>query len=295
MSTINVYNFLDGVNLCNIFANLIVLKIKNLFPDAKTEITVINVRNFFIIKGQTTCKTLINIAEIFQDYLNNYNEELSKKIRVFDMVLYDKSFDDLPLSITHEEDKYRSERHNSVQKLLNDYSKNKIYFNVKVDDVSKMVFFDCVEDQFNEVKNILDDNFDGYRYIKHDFSNEIYTSEKMYGLSMHNEKPYLMLLKFITDHVFKLGISKKIQLSINSDLNTKDLNNETINLTVGGNNHIVKREWLESLIMDVFPFDIESLKVRFSDCDDLLPLIVDLDFDKYSFSDVSMRHEMVLI
>jgi hypothetical protein len=295
MSTVNVYNFLDGVNLCNIFANLIVLNIKELVPDAKTEITVINVRNFFIIKGQTTCETLINIAELFQNYLNLYDEELSKKIRVFDMVLYGKQFDDLPLNISHKEVKSESEKIINLQKLINGFTKNKIYFNIKLDEQSKLLFFDCTDNQYNEIKLILEKHFDGYEYIKHDFSNEVYVSEKLYGLSMHNEKPYLFLLKFITDHLFKLGISKEIDLSINTNLNTLDLNNETINLKIKNLNHIVNKDWLESLVMDVFPFDLPTLKDKFKDCDNLINLIVECNLEDYSLSDLSVRHEMILI
>ena len=51
MNVTKYYNFLDGENLCNIFASLIVNKINESFPNANTEISVINVRNFFIIKG----------------------------------------------------------------------------------------------------------------------------------------------------------------------------------------------------------------------------------------------------
>jgi hypothetical protein len=295
MSTINVYNFLDGANLCNIFANLIVLKIKESFPDAKTEISVINVRNFFIIKGQTTSETLINIAELFQDFTNNYNEELSKKIRVFDMIVYGKEFDDLPLNISHKENKYELERFIEIQRLVNYHAKNKTYFNLKVDDLSKIIFFDCSEEQYSDVKNILERDFTEYDLIKHDFSNEIYFSEKIYGQTMHNEKPYLLLLNFITDHVFKLGISKKIDLSIVSTIHTKELTNENIDLKISNDDHIVKTNWLESLIMDVFPFEISDLQQRFSDCDDLTKLIIDSDFDGYSLSDLSVKHEMLLI
>jgi predicted RNA-binding protein with RPS1 domain len=295
MSTINVYNFLDGANLCNIFANLIVLKIKESFPDAKTEISVINVRNFFIIKGQTTSETLINIAEIFQDFLNNYNEELSKKVRVFDMILYGKEFDDLPLNISYKEIKKESIKINNLQKTINNHSKNKIYFNIKLDELSKIVFFDCQNEQYSDVKNILEKEFVGYELIKHDFSNETYISEKIYGQSMHNEKPYLLLFKFISDHLFKLGISKEVDMSISSVLHTKDITNENINLIISNDNHIVKREWLESLVMDVFPFELEKLKIRFSDCDDLTSFVIDSDTDNYSVSDLSIRHEMILI
>lgn len=295
MNTINVYNFLDGVNLCNIFANLILLKTKDSFPNVKTEISVINVRNFFIVKGYTSSENLINISEIFQDFLNNYNEELSKKVRVFDMISYGKDIDDYPLSLSYKENKKESRRFYEIQKIVNEYAKNKIYINLKVDDVSKIVFFDCNENQYGDVKNILIDNFKGYDYVKKDYSDEIYISEKIYGSTLHNEKPYLLLLKQISDHLFKLGISKEINLILNTSIQTKDLNNELVNLRIENENHIVKKDWLESLLMDVFPFELKTLKNRFSDCEDMISLVTDLNFEGYSIYDLSTRHDMILI
>ncbi len=295
MNTINVYNFLDGVNLCNIFANLILLKTKESFPDVRTEISVINVRNFFVVKGYTSSETLVNVAEIFQDYLNNYDEELSKKVRVFDMISYGKDVDDLPLSISYKENKKESQRYYELQNIVNGYAKNKIYINLKVDDTSKIVFFDCNENQYGDVKNILIDNFESYDYVKQDYSEEIYISEKIYGSTLHNEKPYLLLMKQISDHLFKLGISKEINLILNTSIQTKDLNNELINLRIENDNHIVKKDWLESLLMDVFPFELKALRDRFSDCDDMISLVTDLNFEDYSIYDLSTRHDMILI
>ena len=80
MVTSEVYNFLDGKNLCNIFASIVVNKINETFPNAKTEITVINVRNFFTIKGRTNSDQVLIISDFFQDFMNKYDEELSNSI-----------------------------------------------------------------------------------------------------------------------------------------------------------------------------------------------------------------------
>ena len=63
---IEVSSFLSGKNLCNIFADLVVKKINEVTPDAKTQITVINVRNFFIVKGVTTSDSVINLSDILR-------------------------------------------------------------------------------------------------------------------------------------------------------------------------------------------------------------------------------------
>ena len=59
MNTLDVYNLLDGKSLCNIFASVIVNKINDSCVDAITEITVVNVRSFFIIKGKIKVKNYL--------------------------------------------------------------------------------------------------------------------------------------------------------------------------------------------------------------------------------------------
>ena len=80
MNTLNVYNLLDGKTLCNIFASLIVNKINQLSPNSKTEISVINVRSFFIVKGITNSGIAINPSEILQEFLKPYGDEKSNGV-----------------------------------------------------------------------------------------------------------------------------------------------------------------------------------------------------------------------
>ena len=82
MSEIIVYNFLDGKNICNIFAKLIVNEINNITPESKVNIQVVNVRTFFVVRGVSSSGTVLNLSEIFQKFLKKYDEDLSKKIRV---------------------------------------------------------------------------------------------------------------------------------------------------------------------------------------------------------------------
>ena len=132
MNYIEFYNFLDGKNLCNIFANLIVKEINNKLPDAKTDILVINVRNFFIVKGTTTYNEVINLAELFQNYLKKYDKELSNKVRVIDSILYNKVVDQEPLNLKEVFIKSQEKKYQSLQQKLNRYTKEKVYFNFKL-------------------------------------------------------------------------------------------------------------------------------------------------------------------
>ena len=54
----------------------IVKEINKVSPDAITEIKVINVRSFFIVKGFTTSKNVINVSDILTELYQQYDENL---------------------------------------------------------------------------------------------------------------------------------------------------------------------------------------------------------------------------
>jgi|LauGreDrversion4_2_1035121.scaffolds.fasta_scaffold40588_3 hypothetical protein len=293
MNYIEFYNFLDGKNLCNIFANLIVKEINKNLPDAKTDISVINVRNFFIVKGTTTYNEAINLAELFQNYLKEYDTELSNKVRVIDSILYNKVVDQEPLNLKEVFIKSQEKKYQNLQQKLNRYTKEKVYFNFKLQERTNHVYYDCSSDQLSTVINILEEQFPNYILIKCDFSQEIYVSDKVYGLS-NNNRLYHFLLWSIKNHIFGLGISKKIDVSLYSDVNLNDMDNLTVNFVLHNDDHIVNTHWLESLVLDVFPFDVESLKSKYGNIDDLESLIMGND-EEYSFKQLSHSRDFILL
>ena len=293
MNYIEFYNFLDGKNLCNIFANLIVKEINNKLPDAKTDISVINVRNFFIVKGTTTYNEVINLAELFQNYLKKYDTELSNKVRVIDSILYNKVVDQEPLNLKEVFIKSQEKKYQSLQQKLNRYTKEKVYFNFKLQERTNHVYYDCSSEQLSTVITILEEQFPEYVLVKSDFSQEIYISDKVYGLS-NNNRLYHFLLWSIKNHIFELGISKKLDVSLYSDVNINDMDNLTVNFVLHNDDHIVKTEWLESLVLDVFPFDVESLKTKFGNVDDLEELIMGTD-EVYPFKQLSYSKDFILL
>ena len=293
MNYIEFYNFLDGKNLCNIFANLIVKEINNKLPDAKTDISVINVRNFFIVKGTTTYNEVINLAELFQNYLKKYDTELSNKVRVIDSILYNKVVDQEPLNLKEVFIKSQEKKYQSLQQKLNRYTKEKVYFNFKLQERTNHVYYDCSSEQLSTVITILEEQFPEYVLVKSDFSQEIYISDKVYGLS-NNNRLYYFLLWSIKNHIFELGISKKLDVSLYSDVNINEMDNLTVNFVLHNDNHIVKTEWLESLVLDVFPFDVESLNTKFGNVEDLEELIMGTD-KVYPFKQLSYLNDFILL
>ena len=256
---VEVYNFLDGKHLCNIFASLIVNKINESFPDANTKISVINVRNFFVVKGKTSSDVVLNLSDLLREFCEPYSEELANSIRVFDMILYGQKIELNNIIAEYCDDKNNNYE---IQEFVNDQAKLGLYLNLKVDYENNIYYFDCVDSEIEKVQYTILDRYPNATIIKKDFSLETYNSDQFYGLSNNNEKYYHILLRYITNHLFQRGISSKINLRLSSVGSLNEINNESVNLIVGGK-FIVNTDWLTSLILDVFPFDYEDLKERF--------------------------------
>lgn len=260
MNFVESYNFLDGNNLCNIFATLLVQKIENEVPDAKTEITVLNVRNFFLVKGKTTSTQVLNIADIFSDFLMKYSKEMSEKVRVIDLISYGENIKNtnhiLKLSFNKLELTNKFENEKFVNSLINE----NVFLNIKVNHKTKNIFYSCENCVDEYVKQIISVYLEGYNMIPSNFSDEIYISDKYYGLSKTPEKYYTCLLRNIAYHLFSTCVSKHLDFEIVFDIPYDEINSENIKLNITNDSHITKRDWLESLILDIFPMDLKSLE-----------------------------------
>ena len=293
MSYIEFYNFLDGKNLCNILANLIVNKINDKIPDAKTEISVVNVRNFFIVKGVTSYDKVLNIAELFQNFLKKYDVELSNKVRVIDSVLYNKIKENEPLNINIYFNKSLESHVSDLQKKLNGYTKEKIYFNLKIHEDTNHIYYDCQPDQISTTITILEKNFPSYTLIKSDFSQEIYISDEVYGLS-YDKKLYYYLLWSIKNHIFKLGLGKSMSCSLYSDVNINEIDNLNVNFILKNDDYIVKKEWLESLILDVFPFKLNEISNIYKSSYCLESNVIGSE-NNYEFNKLNYINDFILV
>jgi hypothetical protein len=70
-------------------------------------------------------------------------------------------------------------------------------------------------------------------------------------------------LRYITYHLTSLGISKNVNINLFSDEQIFTLDNLNVEFSLDGQ-HIVKKDWLESLVLDVFPFEYNELKNKFN-------------------------------
>jgi hypothetical protein len=257
---IEVSNLSVGKNLCNILAELIVKEIDKNSPSAKTEISVVNVRSFFIVKGITSSDNQINVTEIFKNFYKDYCDRPDEIVKIFDLIKYSvdlkSNIFQISLSIK-KEDNSIIER---FQKLSNEIKKDGYDIIMKIDKINKTVHYDIESIKifsYSILKNLIKD----YTLCKDNFSNEIYKSDKFYGLSNNGVKYYYVLVNKIIYNLLNRGFCNNIEFSISNDLDINDINNENINLKIL--NDVSKEGVLESLVLDVFDFEYSKLKNQF--------------------------------
>ena len=255
---IEVSSFLTNKSLCNIFADKIVKKISEVTPNAKTQITVLNVRSFFIVRGYTSSEVVVNVSDILSEIYEKYESELVKTVRVVDTILYNKTTDE-KLKVSHKENRVTNKVINELEKTCNLLQKEGFYISIKVDGDN--LYYDF-EHEVDFDPTYINHKFENYNCIKDDFSNEIYVSDAIYGLSNDSYKYYHIILRKISYNLLNRGFTSDVCLNINSNLDLKNINSDNINLSIG-NSGIIKKETLESLILDNFNFDLDSLSNEF--------------------------------
>ena len=273
MSYYEIYNYLDGKNVCNIFANLIVNKIHAEVPDAKTEITVNNVRNFFIVKGSTTYDKTIDLSALLMDFYSKHCPSKINDVRVFDLISYNNQIDLESINTKISSNKNYNKRYNTLQSFVNSQVSKDILFNIKYVEDENIIYYDCKDDNISQVTRLLENQFDNPTLLKVNMSNECFISDRIYGLSP-NMRLYDLLLINIKNHVFKISLGDNFNCNLNSIKLPSDIENDDIIINLNNDNFKVSTKWLESLILDVFPFEYEKVNSVFGDLIDLQDYII---------------------
>ena len=79
---------------------------------------------------------------------------MSNKVRVIDSILYNKEVEQEPLNLKEVFIKSQEKKYQSLQEKLNSYTKEKIYFNFKLQERTNHVYYDCSSEQLSTVINI---------------------------------------------------------------------------------------------------------------------------------------------
>ena len=247
---------LYGKNLCNILSNIIIEEFNSIDSNHVTSINVINLGNFLVIKGNTSITNPVNFSPLFQrELLHQFNYECS--FNVIDLIEYKINVEniliDLDITLSVVENTFLSTESGENGFILINEEFNNITSNNK--------------DILNEY--IKENNLKDYNpiIIKDD---KVYQSDKKYGLSLYSEKTYEIYLKYIFFHISQKRLSKRMNFKLFYSGNKNNITWETIQFKISDDNCKVKTDWLESLILDVFPFDINLV-------------ISDLDLRNYNF------------
>lgn len=238
---------LYGKNLCNLLVNTIINQFNLIDKNHNSEVYVVNLGNFLVTKGKTDVSSPINFSPIFQSYLNEeFNHEF--KFNVIDLIEYSSNIKNNLITINEVFTPDKTRRLNPLDGKTQGY--------IKIDEDFKTMY--------SNSESLLNDfcgNSDLIHYKKIIKENEvIFVSDKFFGLSLNSEKSYITYLRYIFFHINEKGLSKKCNFKLYFDGDINNLNWETMLFELKSEDCIVNVNWLKSLILDLFPFDIKEVK-----------------------------------
>lgn len=246
-----MHTILFGNNLCNLLANKVITEFNNIDENHITDINVIDLENFIVIKGKTTINKSINYSKVFKNYFNSLCEN-DKVFNVIDLIEYGSNqINDLiniNLSVLSED--------NILLNNLNYNSQGEYH----IINTNKTILYS--NDKLFEYLNTLNEytDFKGEKIQP----NYPFVSDSIYGKNLNSSKLYEIYLKYISYNIFEKQICKEIKFNLHYNGNIRNLNWETMELDVSADKCIVSKEWLKSLILDLFDFNYKYIKKHLS-------------------------------
>jgi hypothetical protein len=208
---------LNGKILCNLLVNKIIEEFKILNKYHHTQIKVIDVGNFFIIKGVTDVDTPLNFSHIFSKYvLDFFGIEMS--FNIVDLVKYGVNF--------------------NIERVSVELSLNKETY---LNKINKKDFID----NKNELYESLTD-------VEYENSTKIYESDNFLGKSIMSSKIYEIYFRYIAHNIFERHLCSNLDILFVSISEFENINFDNVIFKISSNDLIVETEWLRSLILDIF-------------------------------------------
>lgn len=256
---------LFGKNLCNLLCNKIIQEFYSIDEYHSTEIKVVNLEQFIIIKGKTTITNPLNYSQLFKTYLSDLSK-IDKTFNVIDLVEYGAKpkldFINLNLSFTNSSPLDIFNLSDELQGEYNiDLDKNLII------TTNKRLFEYIISNP--EYKDL-----DG-KYIDLTYP---YVSDSMFGKSLYSDKIYETYLKYISYNLFEKQLCKDITFNLFYSGEISDINWETIIFDVSSDTNIPSTEWIKSLVLDLFDFNYKVI-------------IKHLSLDTYDFSNEILSND----
>lgn len=246
--------YYNGEDFTNLLSNRLIREIEKETKNHKTEIQVINNKNFIVVRGYTTHKEPINISQLFISY---YNELFGANMtfNVVDLIEYNTSPDTsyIYLNKTY----YRDTMFNSLKYKSNEDSMNgKDYRYTANTDMSLVLMEGDIKE---EDLKLYFENYNFYKIVK---PVSTYYSNLNYGRNLRSSKLFNFYFNYITHNIFERNLCKDLEISFFADANFENINWENVKLQVNSNSLITSNEWIKSMILDVFTFEPEEIIQR---------------------------------
>lgn len=241
----------NGKNFVNLLANILIREIEKETKNHKSEIQITNNKNFIVVRGYTTHKQPINLSQLFS---KKYNELFGSNqiFNVVDLIEYNTKPNQDFIYINNKF-KYDVLEKDLIEKINLDTNKGLDYrFTANTDLSVVLVEGKTPEDE-------LKSYFDNYNHYKVDKSTETFTSDLYFGRNLKSSKLFEFYLKYIAYNIFERNLCKDIELTLFTDAKFEDINWENLKLNVKSNSLITTKEWVESLILDLFTFEPEKI------------------------------------
>ena len=217
------------------------------FDNKKIWIEVTDFHNFFVVKGISYDKNIIDLSEIKENFKKDYPSMFygREHFNIFDLIDYNpKNLNDSHFNFTY----YKSERPVYNQNSIDFFRDNSQW--IKSVDYSEKVVVDCEERE----KNRFDFNVD------YELPSLSVKSNFPYGFSeLYPYKIYLYYGEYIAYHLFKILLTEKIKIDFY--VNHQENDTPKLDISVVCNSQY-KDSDIKSMILDVFDLNINNFRAE---------------------------------
>lgn len=251
MSTYIIGTHYNGKNFVNLLANNLIREIEKETKNHKSEIQIINNKNFIVARGYTSHKKPFNLSELFSKKFEDLFG-LQQTFSVVDLIEYNQ-----PKKLNHiylnKKFTYDELEKNLIEKINTDTTEGLDYrFTANTDLAVVLLEGKAPEEELRKY-------FENYSFYRIEPPVETFSSDLYYGRNLRSSKLFEFYLNYITYNIFERGLCKDLEISLFTDAKFDDINWENLKLDVKSNSLIPSEKWLHSMILDLFTFEPDKI------------------------------------
>lgn len=242
---------LYGTNLCNILVNEIIKEFNVVDKTHISNITLCDLSQFIVLKGETTIQNPLNYSKVFSSFLNGLSE-VERNFNVIDLINYNSKPDihviDIDVTFTSD---LLSEPLVDTFPLIGRF---------EIDHLNNLVKHNNhkIYDEVIKLPEFKDYHGLSMKYY------EPYFSTNYFGRNLMSSKSYVIYLKYIAYNLFEKQLCKDIRFKLFYTGDIDKLDWETMSFEIHSESNIPKIEWTKSLILDLFDFKYSYIKKHLS-------------------------------